>query len=100
MLVEGRPSGSAGSGGRGDDDGWGGSLAGTRAQVVAADADEGWGELRESVAPGAEAVAENAEWVAYAAQCVTAMVVGSVGVVVDGPEQSGGAGTGVPPGLE
>ena len=68
--------------------------------VVAADADESCGELVESVAPGSESVADDAEGVADAAEGVATVMVGPVGVVVDGPEQAGGAGAGVPPGLE
>ncbi len=54
----------------------------------------------ESVFPGCEAVAEDAEWVVGAAEGVAAVVGGVVGVVVEGVEESGDAGSLVPPGSE
>ena len=66
--------------------------------VVPANSRHRSGELVEAAAPGSEAGAEDAERVAGAAERVAAVVVGAVGVVVDGPEQPGGAGAGVPPG--
>ena len=66
--------------------------------VVAADAGDGGGQLGEAVAPRPQTVAEDAKRVAGAAQGVTAMVLAMVGMVVDGIEEPGGAGSGVPPG--
>jgi hypothetical protein len=59
--------------------------------VVAGHPGDHSGELAEPVPPGAEPGAEHTEGVAGAAQRVAAVVVGSVGVVVDGPEQACGA---------
>ena len=68
--------------------------------VVPGYSGEGGGEFGESSVPGSESGAEYAQWVVCAAEGVAAVVVGLVGVVVDGPEQCGGAGAGVPPWLE
>jgi len=65
--------------------------------VVAGHAGDGRGELGDPVVPGAEPGAEHAQGILRAAEGVAAMVVGSVGVVVDGPEQAYRTQPGVPP---
>jgi hypothetical protein len=65
--------------------------------VVAGHADDGPGELTEPLLPGPQPGAKDAEGIARAAEGVAAVVVGPVGVVIDGPEQTGGAESGVPP---
>ncbi len=55
-----------------------------RGAVVTGQPDEAGGEFVEPAVPGAEAGAEDAEWVAAAAERVAAVVIGAVGVVIDG----------------
>ncbi len=52
--------------------------------VVTGQAGEAGGEFVKSAVPGAEAGAQDAEWVAAAAERIAAVVIGAVGVVIDG----------------
>lgn len=68
--------------------------------VVAADAGDGEGEFGQAAAPGVEAVSEDAKGIVGPTEGIAAVLLGMVGVVVDGVEESGGASASLPPGLE
>ncbi|MDQ2788445.1 MAG: hypothetical protein M3Y73_01550 [Actinomycetota bacterium] len=68
--------------------------------VVAADAGDGEGEFSQAAAPGAEAVTEDAKGIVGPTEGIAAVLLGMVGVVVDGVEESGRASASLPPGVE
>ncbi len=64
--------------------------------VVARVSEEAGGQLAESPGPWSQSCAADGDRVAAAAEHVSAVVVGPVGVVVDGVQYRGGAGAGIP----